>query len=285
MQRYGPGFRIEVDRVIIFAESPEILHRMNNLQYLRGAIDAGGCVSNAWTLVTRQFWLYIGIGLLTVLLISCVPIVNFFLMGPMLGGFYYIVLRDMRGDPVDFGMLFKGFEKFVPLMVVGLIQSAPSIVITIIQYTVDIARLAGGRGPLGDDINFFQPGSDVLFAGLSAVVVIVGVFVFFFAIAWHLAFSFAVPLVIDREAEIADALITSLKAATSNVGGLILLLILQMLISLLGFIALCVGIFVAIPVIYAANVFAYRMVFPYFDRPFDAGPPPPEAYGFGRGQR
>lgn len=252
---------------------------MSNIQYVSGAISPGDCIGGAWALLTRKFWLYIGLGLVTMLLISCVPIVNFFLMGPMLGGFYYFVLRDMRDEPVDFGMLFKGFEKFVPLMVVGLVQAAPSIVFTIIQYTVDLARLAAGArsGSGGFD---FQSSSDVI-AGVSGVVLVVGgIFIFFLAIAWHLAFIFAIPLVVEHSLDIGDALVTSIKAAASNPGGLIVLLILEMLVSILGVIALCVGIFVAIPVIYAANVFAYKMVFPYFDRPnINMAPPPPTEYG------
>lgn len=251
---------------------------MNRTQYISGAISPGDCIGGAWNLVTRRFWLYIGLGLVTMLIISCVPIVNFFLMGPILGGFYYIVLRDMRDEPVDFAMLFKGFEKFVPLMVVGLVQAAPSIVFTVIQYTVDVARLVG-VGRSGGDFQFFQSGPDLL-AGLSAVIIIAGAFLFFISIAWHLAFMFAIPLVIEQGLDIGEALVTSIKAAAANPGGLILLLILEILISILGFIALCVGIFVAIPVIYAANVFAYRMVFPNYDRPnFNTSPPPPSEYG------
>jgi hypothetical protein len=257
---------------------------MNQIQYQSGAIDAGGCVSNAWNLVTRSFWLYIGIGLVTMLLIGCIPFVGSLLFGPVFGGFYYVVLRDMRGEPVDFGMMFKGFEKFVPLMVAGLIQAAPSLVATILQYTVDIARLTG-VGP-GSDINFYQP-SDTLFAGISMMVLIVVIVLSLIGIVWSVALSFAIPLILEHDLSIVDALVTSAKAALSNVGGLILLIILEILVGILGVLALCVGIFVAIPVVYAANVFAYRQVFPYFDRPnFNTAPPPPEVYGgsFGRGQ-
>lgn len=256
---------------------------MNQTEYLRGAINPGDCIGGSWALVTRQFWFYIGIGLITMLLISCVPIVNFFLLGPMLGGFYYLVLRDMRDEPVEFGMVFKGFEKFVPLMVVGLVQAVPSIILTVFQYTIDIAQLMGGGGPRGGDVNFYQPGSDAIFAGLSAAIVIAIILGFFISIAWHLAFFFAVPLVIDQDLEIPDALLLSLKAALANPGGLIVLMILEGLVMLLGMLALCLGIFVAIPVVYGANAFAYRHVFPYFDRPgFNAGPPPPDAYNFGQ---
>ena len=256
---------------------------MNTIQYQSGAIDSGECVGNAWTLVTRRFWLYIGVAVVTMLFVGCVPFVGSLLFGPVLGGFYYIALRDMRGEPVDFGMMFKGFEKFVPLMVVGLIQAAPGLVATILQYTVDIARIAGDSS---SDINFYQSRGAVL-AGISTAIVIFAVVLALIGLVWSVALSFAVPLVLEHDLGVGDALVTSAKAALSNVGGMILLLILEILVMIAGILALCIGIFVAIPVVYAANVFAYRQVFPYFNQTnFNTGPPPPEAYGgsFGRGQ-
>jgi hypothetical protein len=209
-------------RVIIFQILAEATSPMEDIRFQRGAISSGDCIGGAWTLVTRQLGLYLGVGIVTMLLISCIPFVNFFLLGPMFGGFYFLVLRDMRDEPVDFGMLFKGFEKFVPLMIVGLIQSAPSIVMTIVQYTVDLARLMGGGiGSGGGDVTFYQTGSDALYAGFSMALIVVFVFLFFFSIAWHLMFSFAVPLVMERDLPVGAALLTSVKAALANPGGLI----------------------------------------------------------------
>jgi len=252
---------------------------MKNIQFVSGAINPGDCVGGGWTLVTRRFGLYIGVGIVTMLLISCVPLLNFLLLGPVIGGFYYLVLRDMRDEPVDFGMMFKGFEKFVPLMLAGLVQAAPSIIATILQYTVDLARLLGTtRG--GGDPNFYQVSSENLFAGISAGIVAMIIILSLLGIVWSIALSFAIPLIVEHDLGVADALLTSAKAAASNVGGLIVLIILEVLIGILGVIALCIGIFVAIPVVYAANVFAYRMVFPYFDRPnLNMTPPPPTEYG------
>jgi hypothetical protein len=41
-----------------------------------------------------------------------------------------------------------------------------------------------------------------------------------------------------------------------------------------------------IPIIYAANAFAYRQVFPNFEPNFQTAPPPPNVYGgnYGVGQ-
>lgn len=252
---------------------------MNNTEYLRGAINPGDCIGGAWTLVTRRFWLYVGVALVTILLIGCIPFVGSILLGPVLGGFYYLVLRDIRDEPVDFGMMFKGFEKFLPLMLAGLVQAAPSLVATILQYTVDIARLMGGGGASGD-VNFYQSGNDAIFAGISMGILIIVIGLTVFGVVWSIALSFAIPLILEHDLGVIDPLLTSVKATLGNAGGLIVLVILEILVAILGVIALCIGIFVAIPVIYAANVFAYRMVFPYFDGPdINLAPPLPNEYG------
>lgn len=254
---------------------------MYKTQYLKGAIDAGGCVSEAWELVKRNFGLYIGAGLVTILLISCIPFVNFFLIGPMMGGFAYIVLRDLRNEPIDFGMLFKGFEKFVPLMVLGLIQAIPGILFQIFQYAVDLSSLFIKTRPGSPD--FYQgpdPQLSALQTGAFAWLIMVFIGYFIFQMIWNAALTFAIPLVVERNTSIGEAITLSLGAVFSNLGGLIVLVILNALVGLLGLLACFFGIFVAIPVTFASYVIAYRHVFPYFDGTrMNTEPPPPDAYG------
>ena len=253
---------------------------MTNVQYQSGAISPGDCIGGAWNLVTRNFWFYIGMGLVTILLIGCVPIVGSVLFGPMLAGFYYVVLRDMRDEPIEFGMLFKGFEKFLPLMLGGLVQAAPGLVATIVQYTVDLARIGAGVSS-GGDFDFYQSNSDAVFAGISAGIFLIVLALTLFGIVWSVLLIFTLPLILEHNLSVIDALLTSARAVLRNAGGMILLIILQVLVGILGVVALCLGIFVAIPVIYGANAFAYRMVFPSFTPPpnMNITPPPPTEYG------
>jgi uncharacterized membrane protein len=226
--------------------------------------------------------MYVGIGLLTILLIGCIPLVSVFLMGPALAGFYYVVLRDMRDEHVEFGMMFKGFENFVPLMVAGLILSIPGVIVTILQWTVDIARFIGPEVPRRGD--FYQStAQDMVFGGMSMMFVMVIIGLSLFSIVWQIALQFAIPLIMERNLGVADALGLSVRAAAANIGGLIGLILLEIVVGILGFVALCLGLFVAIPVIYAANAFAYRQVFPYIQSAFESAPPPPQAYGGGYG--
>ena len=97
-------------------------------------------------------------------------------------------------------------------------------------------------------------------------------------------FIFAVPLVLENDIGTGEALKLSMSAVFSNVGGLIVLMLLGALVAILGFIAFCFGLLVAIPVVWAANVVAYRQVFPTLDKVFHSTPPPPTSYGSSFGQ-
>src|SRR4051794_13039567 len=153
---------------------------MTNLEFNSGAISAGDCIGQGWSLVTRNLGLYIGVnlvGMLMIIIISCIPIVNLFLIAPIMGGLIFIALRDINNEPIDFGMMFKGFEKFVPLMDVGVIQGIPGLIFTIFRFTIDLASIFGRMGSTPSRSgNFYQvanPDITGLMAGLSLLVIVI----------------------------------------------------------------------------------------------------------------
>ncbi|PYS98167.1 MAG: hypothetical protein DMF63_17260 [Acidobacteria bacterium] len=258
---------------------------MTNLQFEKSAIDAGGCVSNAWDFLKPNYWLYFGVCLVGFIMAGCIPCVSLFLIGPILGGIFFVIDRGMRGEPTDFGMLFRGFDKFVPLMVIGLIQSIPEVIGQGIRLTADLGRLGlDGATRHGD---FYQITYDAFPFGIAGGMIVVllivaGVFIIF-GIVWKILFFFAIPLAMEHDLGAIDAIKLSARAAMANVGGLVLLIIFEGLIQLLGLLMACFGYFFVLPIVYAANVFAYRQVFPMFERGFRNEPPSPDAYGsFGR---
>jgi hypothetical protein len=262
---------------------------MTNLDFYSGAINAGECVTNGWELVKKHYGLYIGIILLTLVFIGCLPLVSVVVMGPTLGGVYYVFLRDMRDDPVDFGMMFKGFEKFLPLMIVGLIQSIPGIIMQILQFTANIGSSllqSQGRGRGGADFYQSKPPDLTVLSGLMGIIVVVAIVFMLFSLVWWMVFFFAIPLVMERGLAPLDAIKLSARASMNNIGGLILLLILQFLVGMLGVLLCFVGILlISMPVMYAANAFAYRQVFPLIEGPRTySTPPPPGSYGSSFGQ-
>jgi hypothetical protein len=229
--------------------------------YRKGVIDASFCIGEAWELVKRRPLLYIGASLL-VMLINMIPYVGFILFGAMMGGFAYIVINDIRNQPVSFVMTFKGFERFIKLMVVGLIQAIPAIVLQLFQAAMSFAELF--RLPSSSDSTFFQEPADLLGfgPGITVAFVLVMIGYWLFLIFWNWVLLFAIPLIVEFDAGIGEAISLSFGAAFNNVGGIIILGLYSFLVALIGMIALCIGIFVAIPVVWAAQVIAYRQVFP-----------------------
>lgn len=258
-------------------------------QYFKSAIDASGCISNAWNLIKPNYGMFLGISLLTYVLVACIPCFNVFLMGPVMGGFYYTALRAMRGEPIEFGMMFKGFERFVPLMVVGLIQMIPSIIyqtfdITIRFSNVGVESILQNSGSRNGEID-----PSIIFAsGYFIVIMIIAVVLMIFSIVWAISFAFAIPIAMENPSlSPIDALKLSARASWGNVGGIIVLAILSFLIALGGVIALCIGIFFVLPIIWVSWAFAYRQVFPDLspNPNIRYEPPSPDAYqgSFGQG--
>ncbi len=270
---------------------------MTNIQYYKGAIDPMGCISNGWNLIKPNYGMYFAICLLAMLMIlvvSCIPCFNIILAGPLttviIGGIYFILLKDMRGEPVEFGMMFKGFEKFLPLALIGLIQSIPGIIFQILQWTLDIGKFATDILRQGGDGVFFQQSASpdlAIEGGFLALYLILAVVFFIFSIGWSITFWFAVPLIIEHDIGPIEAIKLSARAGWGNFIGLLVLLILSALILFAGFVAICIGMFLVIPLLYAASAFAYRQVFPALERgpaTFNTPPPPTEYAGsFGQG--
>lgn len=262
-----------------------------NIQFNSGAIRAGDCISEGWEWIKPQYWLFFGIAFLAMVITACIPCLNIFLIGPIMAGVYFVHFTLFRRQPVDFGMMFKGFEKFVPAMAVGLIQAIPGIITQGVQYTMDLGNVAREiieqQQRRGGNSNFLAQSSGADFAlsgGILAFAIIFGIIMFFFAIAWSVTFYFAIPLVIDKDLGIGEAISTSARAGWSNIGGIIVLAILQGLISILGALACGIGIFFVLPILYASSAVAYRQVFPDIQRQQSNTPPQPNAYGGNYGQ-
>ena len=262
---------------------------MTDIQYVPSAIDASGCIGTAWEMIKQKYWTYFGVSFLGLILCYYLYCISWFLMGPILGGIFLFVLTDLRGEPVEFGMMFKGFEKFMPLMWAGLLQGIPQVIGQLLGFMLNFAQVfLTGLDPPDRRGDLFAPDDAglAIAGGILIFILIVVIVMLIFAIIWRIVFFSIIPLVVEFDLNPMDALKLSARAGWANAGGIIVLSILEGLVGLLGALLCGVGIlFISMPIMFTANALAYRQIFPYTGRQINMGPPPPNVYGssFGSG--
>jgi uncharacterized membrane protein len=261
---------------------------MTNIEFGRGTLDGSGCVSTAWEMIKLRYGFYLGMTLLTMVLTQWLYCMSWILIGPIWAGVYYVVSRDLEGEPIEFGMMFKGFDKFLPLMIIGLIQSIPMGLYQVLSLFFNFASMLIPNDRHGSP-DFFQesPIAPAIGAGV-VIAIIIGAFVFFlFFITWSVTFYFAIPLTYEYDLPPMEAIKLSARAGWSNFGGLVVITLMLWLVGILGVLLLCIGVLlVSVPVTIVAHAVAYRHVFPRIRQNMqNMMPPPPHVYGssFGSG--
>lgn len=235
-----------------------------------GVVKPIECIQEGYALIKSQYWLFMGIVLVGMLIGGAVPII---LMGPMMVGIYISFLRKMRGEKIEFGTLFKGFDQFAQALIAALIQMLPMIVIVLPVYLV-MAAVMIAAAPHGDGRMSPEEGS----AFAATFVVFYFCFILLIIIASILVgifFMFSFPLIADRGLSGLDAVKLSLRAGKANFGGVLGLLLMNAVISFAGALACYVGAFFVVPITFAATAVAYRRVFPDLAPTYPMPPPPP----------
>ena len=224
-------------------------------EFRKASIKPVECLKEAYALIKDQYWLFLGITVVGLLIGGAVPIV---IVGPMMCGIYMCLLQRMRGEEVKFETLFKGFDFFMPSLIGSLIQFVPIMIIVFGCYIVFFAMfigLAASQGGSGGG----NP--------LAAIGIIVMMFVFVFVLLLVVTliqgfFIFMYPLIVDKKLSGGDAVKTSFSAVRANLGGVFGLVLLNLGVTLLGVLCCYVGAFFVVPVTMASHAVLYRKVFP-----------------------
>lgn len=243
-----------------------------NTQFRTGVIQPVECLKEGWALIKDQYWLFLGIVVVGVFVGSAVPIV---LIGPMMVGIYMCFFRRMRGEPIEFGHLFKGFDYFAQALIAALIQVIPIIVIMVPLYIIMFVVMLVSM-PRGGRIDPDQTPT-FLFTLLGFYLVFI-VVIIAMAVIVAVFFFFSFPLIADRNFTGVDAVKLSFKAARANLGGILGLILLNFGLGILGVLCCYVGAILVAPVSLAAHAVAYRRVFPEVLQNFASPPPPPATW-------
>lgn len=175
--------------------------------------------------------------------------------GPLIGSWYLYFLKRMRGQPTEWADAWAGFSS--PMLVQLVLQY---VVATVVSLLVLIPVFAGFF------VLFF---STIAAAAVDerltplALVGVIGLALLATAALLYITLTwvFAPALIIDRQLAFWPAMKLSWRVAHQQFLPLLGLVLLCGLIYLAGFLALCVGILVALPVCIAALAFAYEDLF------------------------
>src|SRR5882672_216309 len=104
----------------------------NEIEFKRNAVQPVECIKAGWNLIRSQYWLFVGLTVVGIIIGSVVPLG--ILMGPMMCGIYLALFQTRRGQPIEFGLLFKGFDYFGDAVIATLLHIIPVIVIFVPSY-------------------------------------------------------------------------------------------------------------------------------------------------------
>ncbi len=238
------------------------------VSFNRSAVRPMECLKTGWALIKPQYWLFFGITAVGMLIASVVPFG--ILMGPMMCGIYLAYFRARRGQPIEFGMVFKGFDYFGQSLIATLIHVVPIMVVVVPTYIIFYVGLimmtTGGS----------QPDSSTLL-GFMGVFGLVWLLIFVLILGVSVLFTFSYQLIVDRGLSGVDAVKLSAKAAMANFGRLLGLYSINAGLGIVGVLFCYVGAFFVLPITLAGIVIAYEQVFG-LGEPISNLPPPPPTF-------
>lgn len=213
------------------------------------------CVENARKLVGEDYWLFLGICIVGMMVGSAGPMG--ILLGPMMCGIHICYRNRDRGRPVRFEMLFKGFDHFLEGLVASVIIVCAMTAVIMPAYFLMFFGMLGfgfpGRGGPGN--------LNIAFGGMLGLMAIFYTLLIVATMLMDAITMFAFPLIVDRKMKGIDALKLSAKAAWANRSGVLGLVLLVSVIQLLGMLLCVIPGILFIPYRFAAYHLAYDRVF------------------------
>ena len=226
-------------------------------------LDLGSSIGNSWEMLKSNFGMIFGGAAIYLLvqggitMLSQIPIIgillslaNLVIAGPLLGGLYLFMLRNIRHQASDIGDIFSGFRISFGQLILGHIVTSILTALAalpgaaLVAYPAYLmARHHALSGPL------------ILWAGVGFVIAIVPMI--YLSVGW----IFSLALIIDRQMDFWPAMEASRKVVGRHWGAVFALLVVCGLINLAGICACCIGIFISLPIGVGALMYAYESIF------------------------
>ncbi|QDS94791.1 hypothetical protein FF011L_35730 [Roseimaritima multifibrata] len=248
----------------------------------RVAVRSFELLGRGRNLLGDQYWLMVGICLVSLLIGSAVPFG--LILGAMVVGIYLCFKQIEQFGKTEFGTAFKGFDFFVDSMLVMLISTALSFAVILPLYL-----LMGLSTALALALSENNPEISMLI-----LVIMVPLMVCLFAVAIGMVYMpiiFAFQLIADHHLKAIDAVKLSWHGSRKNLFGILKHLFVLSFLSMLAAMLCYLPVFLFIPISFASMFVLYRDIFgpggfqaPPLTTPVTAGyaaspagyqPPPP----------
>lgn len=167
-------------------------------------------------------------------------LINYMINVPLLCGLFVMGFKAMNGQAPEIGDIFKGFSRYVPIVIASFLVS----VITGVWLVL--------TGPVA-----FRAASHASMSMLLIIPVLLIIAIYF-----GVSYMFTLPLILDQNLDFWTAMETSRRAVNKCWFSMFFLVILCFLLNVVGVLALCVGVLFTFPVGRCAYVSAYAKIFP-----------------------
>ncbi len=93
-------------------------------------VNMGRWISEGWNLVSQDmgFFAVLTLVFLVISIVAGSTVLGIVLIGPLQVGYFHILMQKLRGQQVGIGEIGRGFELFVPAMLIGILVWAFEIV-------------------------------------------------------------------------------------------------------------------------------------------------------------
>jgi hypothetical protein len=213
-------------------------------------LDIGGCIKGGWELVKKNFWPIIGITALIVLITVGINQVFGLFTRPVIKA----MITEHRFSPGGILIIFMTIIVSWPIYTVFMAG--------LFKYYLKLIR--GENAGIGDAFSGFGPsiGQLILLSFVMNILMLIGYALLlipgiYLAVAWF----FSIPLVIDKQMGFWQAMELSRKMVSKHWFLMFGFLLVYGLLVMAGIIACCIGIFVTLPIGFAALMYAYETIF------------------------
>jgi hypothetical protein len=213
-------------------------------------LDIGNCLTRSWELVKKHFWPIVLISLLVLVIIIVINQLLGLLTGPPTRDMVLNRRISVGGILIIFGVSTLGTPIYT-ILIGGL-------------YKYYLKLIRGESAGIGDAFSGFGPAIGQL-ALLGLVSGVLNLLAFclcvlpsiYLSVAW----TFAMPLVIDRGMGFWGAMELSRKVVTKHWFLVFAFVLVMGLVGVAGLIACCVGVFVTVPIFWVSLMYAYEDIF------------------------